>query len=635
MELFKLLGTIAINNTDANNAIADTTEKTHSFGEKLSSGIKTVGKWGLAIGGAAVAAGTAITAFATKAASTGDRIDKMSQKIGISRQAFQELDFICSQSGTSVDTLQMGIKTLTNQMQSAAAGTKSAVGIFEQLGVSIYDSNGQLKDQEAMMWEAMSALQAMENQTEKAALATDLFGRSGSELMPLLNGAEGSIEAMKQQAHDLGLVLSDDFVDSSVKFTDTMDQLKRSASAAMLSAFTPLLPTIQSIGAKLVELAPRLQEISSTISDKLSVALKFVAENSGVAKKTFGELWNICKTAWENIGKPVFDGILETIDWMFGNWNTISKKISSAFEVLWDFCKTCWVNIGKPIWEMISSAISMLVTEFAKYMPQIKKFFQEAVSGIKDTWNNHLKPVFEAIGKILNEYVKPAFEVVFKTFVIPIITNAFKMIGQLWKGTLKPVFDGICDFLTGVFTGDWKKAFQGILDVVTGIFNGVINVTNTCIDTMKTVVKNGIEFIKEKFNFDWKLPDLKLPHFKIDGEFSVNPPSVPKFGVEWYKKGAVLNAATIFGVNPATGKAMVGGEAGAEAVAPIDVLQGYVTEAVAGQNAELLAVLSEILKAIETMDDGLLDKLITALVEGVKFKVDNREIGRMVRSYVG
>ena len=109
MDLFQLVGTIAINNSEANSQIEQTSGKAETFSSKLTSGIGTVAKWGTAIVGGATVAGTALVGFATKSASTADHIDKMSQKIGISRQAYQELDFICSQSGTSVDGLQAGM----------------------------------------------------------------------------------------------------------------------------------------------------------------------------------------------------------------------------------------------------------------------------------------------------------------------------------------------------------------------------------------------------------------------------------------------------------------------------------------------------------------------------------------------
>ena len=95
--------------------------------------------------------------------------------------------------------------------------------------------------------------------------------------------------------------------------------------------------------------------------------------------------------------------------------------------------------------------------------------------------------------------------------------------------------------------------------------------------------------------FDWSLPHLRLPHFSISGGFSLNPPSVPHFSVEWYKNGAILTQPTMFGFNPFTNSAMIGGEAGAEAIAPISTLQDYISEAMDGGSA---AILSQILSAL-------------------------------------
>ena len=227
----------------------------------------------------------------------------------------------------------------------------------------------------------------------------------------------------------------------------------------------------------------------------------------------------------------------------------------------------------------------------------------------------------------------PAFEFVFKTIIEPLVKNVFGAIADLWNNSLKPVFDGICDFLLGVFTGNWDQALTGILNIVIGIFNGIQAAVEKPMDLIKDIVESAINFIKDKFNFEWKLPELKLPHFKIDGEFSIMPPSVPSFGIDWYAKGGVLEEPTIFGMNPKNGNAMVGGEAGPEAVAPIETLQQYVREAVAVQYAELLTVLLQILQAILSMDAGLLEKMVEAL-ESMRFEIKNREFARLVRDEV-
>ena len=129
-----------------------------------------------------------------------------------------------------------------------------------------------------------------------------------------------------------------------------------------------------------------------------------------------------------------------------------------------------------------------------------------------------------------------------------------------------------------------------IRDKFSGIASNVADTFSRCRDSIHTI----IEKIKGFFNFEWKLPHIKLPHFKIDGSFSLDPPSIPHFGVEWYAKGGVMTKPTAFGVNPATGNIMAGGEAGAEAVAPIAVLQDYIRRAVSERDEGLKDTLNGI-----------------------------------------
>src|SRR5690606_14737850 len=115
--------------------------------------------------------------------------------------------------------------------------------------------------QETLFNEVMVALQNMEDGTEKARLANELLGRSGSELMPLLNGAAGSIDAMKQQARDLGLVISDDAVDAGVLFTDTMDQMKRSLGAVFTQIGAAVIPIFQKMADWILDHMPQIQAV--------------------------------------------------------------------------------------------------------------------------------------------------------------------------------------------------------------------------------------------------------------------------------------------------------------------------------------------------------------------------------------
>ena len=339
----------------------------------------------------------------------------------------------------------------------------------------------------------------------------------------------------------------------------------------------------------------------------------------------FQFLWDTCNNIWITVGQPIWDAIMSTIDWLATNWNEISSGIEQIFMTLWDACQSVWVNIGQPIWDMISFAVSELWSLFQSHMPAIMAFFQEAIEGIKDTWNNHLKPVFDTIVDVLNNTIKPAFEFVFKTIIEPLITNVFDAIKRLWNGTLKPVFDGICDFLLGVFTNDWKRSLQGILNIVTGIFNAVRVAVEKPMDLVKDIVNSAIDFIKEKFDFDWELPKLKMPHFTISGSFSLDPPSVPSFGIDWYAKGGIMMNPTAFGINPSTGNLMVGGETEPEAIVPISTLQKYIQDAVKINNTAAYQ--------LEEVDyDRMGEAIVRALEKyGLAVKIDKRVLGRVVR----
>lgn len=602
LELFKLFGTIAVNTGDAEKSIDGVSSKAGKLGEsmqKVGSKVSNVGSKVSGVGKSltksvtlpVAAAGTALIGFANKSASTADNIDKMSQKIGISRQAYQELDFVCSQSGTSVDTLKMGVKTLTAAMDGAASGTKSNVEQFQKLGVSVVDSNGKLRSQEDVMWDVFSALQNMDNQTEKARLATELFGKSGSELMPMLNGASGSIESMKQQAHDLGLVLSDEAIDAGVAYTDKMDQLKRSFAAVATKVGTSVLPLLTQLGDFLIkEGVPAFEKIMKKVE---GVVNWFTSLSSGT-KKVIGVIAGLVVAAGPVltvVGK-VTSGIGKIISVGGSLASGIPKIVGLAGNV------TTAISAVNPVVLIVIAAITALVAigvALYKNWDTIKEKAGQIWNGIKSVISKAVNGIKSVVTSVFNAV---------KTFV----TNAFNGIrtvaSNVWNGIKTAVTsaaNGIKTSVTSIFNGlknTVKSIFNGIKSVATSVWNGVKTVITKPVEAAKNAVKNMIDKIKGFFKFEWSLPKLKLPHFKIDGKFSLNPPSVPHFGIDWYKKAMddpmVMTQPTAFGINK-HGQIMAGGEAGSEVVSGTDTLMKLISAAVASQNARLEEIVQKIL----------------------------------------
>lgn len=159
--------------------------------------------------------------------------------------------------------------------------------------------------------------------------------------------------------------------------------------------------------------------------------------------------------------------------------------------------------------------------------------------------------------------------------------SAYNEKGEGMKGIVSATFTGIKDTmnslmstantLTGGKLDSIKSSFStklnGALSTVGSVMESIRAKFSEKMESAKTAISNAIDRIKGFFNFEWSLPHLKMPHFSISGSFSLNPPSVPSFGVEWYKTGGIMTSPTVFGMNGT--RLMVGGEAGAEAILPL------------------------------------------------------------------
>ena len=155
----------------------------------------------------------------------------------------------------------------------------------------------------------------------------------------------------------------------------------------------------------------------------------------------------------------------------------------------------------------------------------------------------------------------------------------------LWDG-IKSTATRVADATKSVLIEKWTTGFDILNRLLGGKLDGVKKVFSDAWKAAVSTVQNAIEKIKSYFNFDWKLPKIKMPHFSIQGSFSLNPPSVPRLNVDWYKKamenGMILNSPTIFGA--AGNRLLGGGEAGPEAVVGTSALSAMIAEAVARGN---------------------------------------------------
>lgn len=237
MDVFDLYAKISLDTSGYDAGLQSAANTTKSFGSKLGSGLKSAAKLATtvftAISGAAVAATGAFISGAKEVAEYGDNIDKMSQKMGMSAEAYQEWDAVMQHAGTSIDTMKAGMKTLANAVES---GNEA----FQRIGLT-QEELAEMS-QEDIFAATIEGLQNVEDTTERTYLAGQLLGRGATELGALLNMTADETQAMRDRVHELGGVMSDDAVKASAQFQDNLQDMQTAMSGVKRSVTSDLLP---------------------------------------------------------------------------------------------------------------------------------------------------------------------------------------------------------------------------------------------------------------------------------------------------------------------------------------------------------------------------------------------------------
>lgn len=363
--IFELVGMIAVENGDANKAIDETSSKARAFASSMKKGIQDAAKWGAGIAAAAAAATVAITNEIKKivgdAAQQADTIDKMSQNMGLSTQAYQEWEHALNHCGLEIEKLHGGMDPLRKLFQSANDGTKEAVKAFEDLGFSAYDLEGDLLNDEQALERVIYALADMQDIARRNEIADMAFGGAYEEMLPLLNMGSEGIKALREEAHALGLVMSGEDVAAGVKYTDVIYDLSKSFQALKNDLGMMIIP-------ELTELAEKLLEKIPAIKEKLS--------------------------EWEPTIEATVSQIVDGLEWIIDN----PEKVGDALTAIGGFFITLYAAthpvqaaifaIGAGIIGLVEAFTggSNETENFKKQMNDIDKTFAQTVEDIESEY---------------------------------------------------------------------------------------------------------------------------------------------------------------------------------------------------------------------------------------------------------
>ena len=494
MDVFDLSATLSLDTSKYESGLKGAGEKAKAIGSKIGSAFKTA----TLVTGAFVAAGAAVTGVlisgARATANYGDNVDKMSQKLGLSTDAYQKWDYVIKLAGADINSMSTGLKTLTNKLDDAKNGGTKAQEMFEKLGISTEDLNKMSREE---VFEAtIKGFQGMADSTERAALANDLFGKSGQNLTPLFNQTAEDTEKQLELAEKYGMVMPEAAVKASAAFNDsltTMDMTFTGLKNRMMGEFLPAMTQVTDGMAKLFagddsgakDVAKGIEGIVVKVAEVLP---KIVKIGANIAIKLGEGFINELKTKLG--GGNLSEAFASGVDYIVNNVPAMIEKIAKGFSD----------NAPKIAEEGLKMMLK-LGEGIIKALPTIISATGQIVNGL-------LKVVVGIPALLLAKGLGAAGK-----FALGLLKGAGKIInaaGSLVKSAVKGITKGASNFINAAkkmatdAVSSLKSGFDNVVDIgrniVKGIGKGITNGTDWIKNQIRSFVDNVKSFLKRLFD---------------------------------------------------------------------------------------------------------------------------------------
>lgn len=434
----------------------------------------------VAAGGAAVG----MLGMAVSAGAAADDINTLAKQSGFGTDEIQKWQYAADRMDVSVETIISSARKMKKNMVSTS---KDTIAAWEELGVAVTDSNGELRDSTTVFYEAVDALAKVENETQRDTLAMQLFGKSADEMAGIIDDGGTALKEMGAEAEASGLILSQDALDGANAFNDGLDTLKAKAQQAFFSS-----------GAALAE---NLLPLLDTLVEKMSVALSWIASLDGETLTMIGTVL---------LAVAAISPIAGIISKITGSIQLVTQAINFL--------------IANPIVLLIAAIVALVVLiatkgdEIQAILQKVDNFLQNVFA---TDWTKIFGPV---LGNILNGF--------------------FKNVKNIWD-SIKRIFSGVIDFIRGVFTGDWERAWKGVQDIFGGLFNGLVALAKAPLNGIIGLLNMAIGAINSLIN-GFNSIGFTMPKWLGGGSWHPNIPNIPSIPF-LAKGGTVLSGSAIVG----------------------------------------------------------------------------------------
>jgi len=413
--------------------------------DKVATGAQKVADKTKKLSAAAAGALGAIGGLAYSTVKSADDLNTLAKQTGFSVAELQKFQY-------AADLVDVSVEDITGsatKLKKAVAGDSKELAA---LGVKTKNADGSFRDINDIFYDTLAALGNIDNETERDAAAMAIFGKSADSLAGIVDDGGKALKELGQEAEDMGLIMSEDTVDSLNEVNDKIDKLKAQSKARLAEtgakAMAVLTPVLEKVVGLLEKLFTWIGSLSEEQLQTIMTILAVVAAISPLAT------------------------LLSKISGLVAAIPTLISGVSSALM---------WL-MANPI-ALVIAAIVGLVVLIATKGDEIQALLQRLddwLQGVFATdWTEIFGPV---LGGILNGF--------------------FDIVKGVWD-SIKGIFDGIIDFVRGVFTGDWTRAWNGVKNIFSSIMSGLANVfkspLNLIISMINTII-DGINWLIDQAN---------------------------------------------------------------------------------------------------------------------------------------
>lgn len=516
---------------DLGDSAKDTAKETGALGETLKSGFtagaKAAAEALAAVTAASAAAAAGIVKAVGETAEYGDNIDKMSQKLGMSAEAYQEWDAIMQHSGSDIDKMTTAMKKLAEGVESPTDKTAAA---FRKLGISMESASKM--SQEELFSATITALQKMESGTERTTVASDILGKSAMDLGALLNTSAADTEAMRQQVHALGGVLSDDAVKASAKYQDSLQDMEtavggvtKKIGASFMPSLTEMMDGMSALFSGnddgiaemmdgLDDFVQMIEQTANRISEKAeqyipAVLPKLFSGLSDMLPRLLGVLSDVLDdvfTALADIVPDMAESLLASIVRIVPSIASVAVPMISALlqtllsmapdilRTLMQVSVSVITALGEALPDLLDTLLTdvlpSLITNFFAYLPDVIEALTNAVSAIADRLPDIIQGLVDYLPEIIDTVIYGITQSI--PSIIAALGKVFKAVAAAIPALVKALPD-VVNMLVGGIADMLPMLLDGITELVDALVSALPDIIQTLCKALPDIITGIVD----------------------------------------------------------------------------------------------------------------------------------------------